>query len=78
MLSIREFSKICKASTKTLRYYGDIGLIYPNKINFDSGYRLLIERLKSYDFSLKEIKKILQLEENQREEKLAWVLKQKK
>ncbi|MCC3866781.1 MerR family transcriptional regulator [Terrisporobacter mayombei] len=88
MLSIGEFSKICKVSTKTLRYYDEIGLIYPDKINCDNGYRyysidqlkkmLFIERLKSYDFSLKEIKDILQLEENQVEEHLSLVLKEKK
>lgn len=33
MLSIGEFSKICKVSTKTLRYYDEIGLIKPSKIN---------------------------------------------
>lgn len=33
MLSIGEFSKICKVSTKTLRYYDEIGLINPSKIN---------------------------------------------
>jgi len=88
MLSIGEFSKICKVSTKTLRYYDEIGLIYPDKINCDNGYRyysidqlkkmLFIERLKSYDFSLKEIKDIIQLEKNQVEEHLSLVLKEKK
>ena len=34
MLSIGEFSKICKVSTKTLRYYAEIGLILPNKTNY--------------------------------------------
>ena len=33
MLSIGEFSRICKVSTKTLRYYDEIGLIKPSKIN---------------------------------------------
>ena len=50
MLSIGEFSNICKVSTKTLR------LILPNAINSENGYRyysieqlekmLLINRLK--------------------------------
>ena len=30
MLSIGEFSKICQVSTKTLRYYAEIGLILPD------------------------------------------------
>ena len=38
MLSIGEFSKICKVSTKTLRYYDEIGLINPSKINQENGY----------------------------------------
>ena len=65
VLSIGEFSKICKVSAKTLRYYAEIGLILPSAINPENGYRyyaieqletmLLIIRLKSYHFSLGEI-----------------------
>lgn len=75
MLSIGEFSNICKVSTKTLRYYAQIGLILPIEINPENGYRyysidqletmLLINRLKSYHFSLDEIKQILELGESQ-------------
>ena len=39
MLSIGEFSKICQVSTKTLRYYAEIGLILPNEINYENRYR---------------------------------------
>lgn len=77
MLSIGEFSKICKVSAKTLRYYAEIGLILPEEINPENGYRyyaveqletmLFINRLKSYHFSLEEIKAILQAEEVQDE-----------
>ncbi|WP_406243668.1 MerR family transcriptional regulator [Tissierella carlieri] len=73
MLSIGEFSNICKVSTKTLRYYAEIGLILPVEINPENGYRyysveqletmLFINRLKSYNFSLEEIKTILKSEE---------------
>ena len=73
MLSIGEFSAICKVSAKTLRYYAEIGLIHPEEINPESGYRyysirqletmLFINRLKSYSFSLDEIKSILHSEE---------------
>ncbi|MGG3800868.1 MerR family transcriptional regulator [Metabacillus fastidiosus] len=73
MISIGEFSKICGVSTKTLRYYDEIGLIHPEEINPDSGYRyysisqlkkmIFINRLKSYHFSLEEIKTILESEE---------------
>lgn len=69
MLSIGEFSKICRVSAKALRYYAEIGLLLPDEINPENGYRyysieqletmLLINRLKSYNFSLEEIKAIL-------------------
>ncbi|BFH13218.1 hypothetical protein J6TS7_63070 [Paenibacillus dendritiformis] len=88
MLSIGEFSKICGVSAKTLRYYDEIGLIQPDEINPENGYRyysisqlkkmLLINRLKSYSFSLEEIKDILEWEEDQAEEKVCSALPQAK
>jgi DNA-binding transcriptional MerR regulator len=87
MLTIGEFSNICKVSTKTLRYYAEIGLILPDEINPENGYRyyaidqletmLFINRLKSYNFSLEEIKTILESEETQ-DEKLYLALTRKK
>ena len=74
MLSIGEFSKICKVSTKTLRYYDEIGLLKPTNINLENGYRnysikqledmLLINKLKMYQFSLEEIKELLNFKDN--------------
>lgn len=88
MLSIGEFSKICEVSTKTLRYYDEMGLINPDEINPENGYRyysirqlkkmLFINRLKSYHFSLEEIKALLELEEDQSEEKLCSALNRKR
>ncbi|KZE83967.1 MerR family transcriptional regulator [Paenibacillus elgii] len=88
MLSIGEFSKICEVSTKTLRYYEEIGLIRPDEINPETGYRyysigqlqkmLFINRLKSYHFSLEEIRAILEWEEDQSEEKLCSALHRKR
>lgn len=88
MLSIGEFSKICEVSAKTLRYYDEIGLIKPDEINPENGYRyyaigqlkrmLLINRLKGYDFSLEEIKALLALEEDQAEEELCAALHRKR
>ncbi|MFD3450358.1 MerR family transcriptional regulator [Microbacteriaceae bacterium 4G12] len=88
MLSIGEFSKICGVSTKTLRYYDEIGLINPDQINPENGYRyysikqlkkmLFINRLKSYHFSLEEIKATLELEEDQSEEQLCSALNRKR
>ena len=77
MLSIGEFSNICQVSTKTLRYYAEIGLILPDEINPENGYRyysieqlkrmLFINRLKSYNFSLEEIRAILDAKKPQDE-----------
>lgn len=88
MLSIGEFSKICEVSTKTLRYYDEIGLIHPDEIHPENGYRyysirqlkkmLLINRLKSYHFSLEEIKAILDWEGDQAEEELYSALNRKR
>lgn len=69
MLSIGEFSNICRLPIKTLRYYSDIELVVPEQVNPQTGYRyysinqleqvLYITRLKSYNFSLEEIKRIM-------------------
>ncbi len=87
MLTIGEFSNICRVSAKTLRYYAEIGLILPDEINPENGYRyysieqlekmLLINRLKDYCFSLEEIKSILDSEE-QMDEVLFTALNKKK
>ena len=73
MLSIGEY----KLSTKTLRYYAEIGLIFPNEVKPKNGYRyysidqlenmLFINWLKYYDFSLEDIKTILMVTESQEE-----------
>ncbi len=88
MLSIGEFSKICGVSTKTLRYYAEIGLITPDDINAENGYRyysikqlkkmLFINRLKSYHFSLEEIKALVELEADLAEEKIYAAFNRKK
>lgn len=88
MLSIGEFSKCCEVSPKTLRYYAEIGLIKPDEINPENGYRyysirqlqkmLLINRLKSYQFSLEEIKAILELETDNSDENLCFALHRKR
>lgn len=74
MLTIGEFSNICKLSIKTLRYYSEIGLLEPDQINAQTGYRyysvnqlervLYINRLKSYNFSLEDIKSIINSDDN--------------
>ncbi|WP_418666518.1 MerR family transcriptional regulator [Allofournierella sp.] len=69
MLSIGEFSNLCRVSAKTLRYYAEIGLLAPSLVNPESGYRyyameqletmLFINRMKAYSFSLEEIRELL-------------------
>ncbi len=73
--SIGDFSKISRLGIKTLRYYHEIGLLIPNRIDKFSSYRYYdekclgrvetINRLKELDFSLDTIKEIL---ENQRDD----------
>lgn len=88
MLSIGEFSNICKVTTKTLRYYAEIDLLKPSEVDPENGYRyyaieqlekmLFINRLKAYSFSLDEIKAILQSEEMQDDHLQLAFLKKKK
>lgn len=70
MISIGDFSMICRVSKKTLRYYAEIGLLMPVYVNDITGYRyyseeqvktmLFIQKLKCYRFSLKEIKELIE------------------
>ncbi|MFQ6792074.1 MAG: MerR family transcriptional regulator [Thomasclavelia sp.] len=88
MLTIGEFSSICRVSTKTLRYYAEIGLILPEEINPENGYRYysikqletmqFINRLKAYHFSLEEIKAVLESEEVMDDKLYAALNKKKK
>ena len=65
MLTIGQMSKTCGVSVKTLHHYDRIGLLKPQRIDENSGYRyydesqiptmLLIGRLKRYGFSLSDI-----------------------
>jgi DNA-binding transcriptional MerR regulator len=68
MLSIGEFSKVTQVTVKALRLYHEQGILIPDKIDNDSGYRyygsdsvkkaVTIRTLKDLGFSLKEIKEI--------------------
>ncbi|HCL57128.1 MAG TPA: hypothetical protein DHW82_09005 [Spirochaetia bacterium] len=72
LFTIGEISEICRVSQRTLRYYDELGLVKPAWIDHDSGYRYysqrqiflisLIQDLKSFDFSLKEIEEALKRE----------------
>ena len=68
MMTVNEVSKLTGVSVRTLQYYDGIGLLKPNKYS-PSGYRLYdetsLERLqqillfKELEFPLKEIKRII-------------------
>jgi DNA-binding transcriptional MerR regulator len=67
---IGDFSKISRLSVKTLRFYHECGLLEPSEVDDSSGYRYYTEKslekvrviqvLKELDFSLKEIKTIVE------------------
>ena len=89
--TVKDIKEIAKVSARTLHYYDEIGLLKPNSIT-ESGYRIYndkdLEKLqqilffRELNFSLKDIKEILESEdfdrkhalENQRE----LLLKEKK
>ncbi|WP_192930163.1 MerR family transcriptional regulator [Alkaliphilus pronyensis] len=66
MYTIGEFSRIGMISTSALRFYDEIGLLKPSKINRFNGYRYysedqvedihFITEMREYEFSLEEIK----------------------
>ncbi len=68
--AIGDFSKICRLGIKTLRYYHEIGLLIPTRIDPFSKYRYYnekslqkvqtINQLRQLDFSLETIKEILE------------------
>ncbi|MGG2013929.1 MerR family transcriptional regulator [Bacillus sp. S10(2024)] len=70
MYTISRFSQLCKMSARMLRHYDKEGLLKPVYIDATNGYRyyensqlemaLLIKKLREYNFSLPEIKTILQ------------------
>ncbi len=69
MFTIGEFSMITHLSVKTLRYYHDEGILEPDHIEDDSGYRyyressidkaMVIKMLRSLEFSINDIKDIV-------------------
>jgi effector-binding domain-containing protein len=69
MIRIGDFSKLSRISTKTLRYYDEMGLLRPVEVDAFTGYRLYeysqlsilhrILALKDLGFSLEEIGRLL-------------------
>lgn len=72
LYTIGEVCRICHLNPSTLRYYDEIGLIKPYKVDGETGYRYysgetllelpVLYYLKELGFSLKEIKKALERE----------------
>ena len=72
LYKIGEVSTLCNISIKTLRYYEELGLIKPVKVDIYSGYRYYdesnieiiykIQLFKELGFSLQEIKNFEQNE----------------
>ncbi|MBJ8191708.1 MerR family transcriptional regulator, partial [Bacillus cereus] len=70
MFKISAFSRLSKVSLKTLRYYDQIGILKPRKVDYDTGYRyysadqlLELNRIliyKELGFTLPQIKQLLQ------------------
>lgn len=69
MYPIGEFSLITRLSVKTLRYYHEEGILVPDHVDEDSGYRYYrkssidrataIVKLRAMEFSVSEIREIL-------------------
>ena len=69
MFKIGDFSRLCRITVRTLRYYDEIGLLKPVKIDTFTGYRyysvdqlprlIRIAMLKSLGLSLDEIRELL-------------------
>ncbi len=79
MLTIGEFSRLCRVSPRMLRHYDMLGLLCPEEIG-ENGYRyyrqsqlaqwVRIQRLKDYGFPLGEIPGLLPLEDTQLAQRL--------
>src|SRR6476646_8489928 len=69
MLKIGDFARLCQLPVKTLRYYDDLGLITPARVDLMTGYRYYaleqlprlnrLLALKDLGFSLEQIARVL-------------------
>lgn len=75
MMNISRAAKAAGLPTKTVRYYGDIGLVEPTE-RTASGYRsyddaavrnlIFVRRARAFDFSIDDCRELLTLAEDQR------------
>jgi DNA-binding transcriptional MerR regulator len=80
-VSIGEFSRRSRLSIKALRLYDELGVVVPARVDADSGYRYydvsqlesarLVAMLRQLDFSLAEIKELIECEPSQIAERIA-------
>jgi len=55
LFSIGEMAKLCNVTPKTLRFYNQIGLLEPAKINPENGYRFYTEQSITRVLSIKQL-----------------------
>ncbi len=80
MLTIGAFAKLCGTTTKTLRYYHNIGILKAAYVNEFSNYRYYLDEqkmvfdeirsLERLGYSLREIRRLLSLDEQQKQQAL--------
>lgn len=74
-MTIKQFAALCSCNTQTLRYYDKIGLLKPARVDPWSGYRyydreqgmdfVKIKNLQAADFSIEEIRLLLNQSDRQ-------------
>jgi DNA-binding transcriptional MerR regulator/cytoskeletal protein CcmA (bactofilin family) len=86
-MKIGEFAKLSSATILTLRYYDDLGLLKPDSIDKETGYRIYssmkleqmrqIKAMKEIGFTLLEIKSFLAIVQSNETEKIDFVTAKK-
>jgi DNA-binding transcriptional MerR regulator len=77
VLTIGDFSRMTQLSIKTLRHYHDVGLVVPQRVDPDTGYRYygpaqlptaaLVRRLRALDMPVAEVGAVLAAEPAERD-----------
>lgn len=85
MYKISQFSKISGLTIKALRYYDDVNILKPSFRNEENQYRyyndndlkkaLLIKKLRALEFSIMEIKEVVETVKNEND--LVYILQEK-
>ncbi len=80
-LTVKKFADMCGVSVRTLHYYGEIGLLTPELVDSENGYRYYGEQslcrmqkilfYRELDFSLDEIAKLIALPDCDKRKTLA-------